>query len=132
MNKKIYFFLLFLTACAGNPPTEQQQQQPAAKPSVNQTISSPNPTTGIKLPLTTNWQEWHCQDNYSFSVRFADSSQQVLELRNSSGVQRLNRENSAYPAIYESPNLAFFSNGKSAVLGTPKTDAIIASGCLPR
>lgn len=128
MKKLFYLTALmgFLISCSSTPKEEIKQPQKTNSKTATVKVS------GLNLPITTNWRDWHCQNNYSFSAKFSDNSKNLLEIKRVGAVEKLNKQSLNYPAIYENANLAFFSNGKSAVLGVPKTDEVIASGCLPR
>ena len=64
MKKLFYLTALmgFLMSCSSTPKEEIKQPQKTNSRTATVKVS------GLNLPITTNWRDWHCQNNYSFSA----------------------------------------------------------------
>ena len=127
---------LLLTACGGGKPhpvaitLESDQPEDTALP-------SPAHHSQLKLPIGNHWNTWQCREG-SFDTRYPDSSKQSLQLRYMSGEHTLEQRPGDNPATYENGQIAFYSDGQSAVLARPRRPPIGAnppcckSSTLPR
>lgn len=116
--------LLMLTACANEKAAETEK---ALNP-----ISHSLPIPAIKLPIsTTQWTNWHCQDGKQLQTRYQDNNATILKLRYDGHESTLNHIPNQNIAIYQNNQLAFYSDGKNATIGTPETPYIHSSGCRP-
>ena len=120
---------LLLTACGGGKPPpvaitlESDQPEDTALP-------SPAHHSQLKLPIGNHWNTWQCREG-SFDTRYPDSSKQSLQLRYMSGEHTLEQRPGDNPATYENGQIAFYSDGQSAVLARPASATVLLTGCRP-
>ena len=131
MNKRntltIIICALLLTTCSSNKPRPNitlESEQPDA---IDHT---PAPLQHIKLPIGSQWNTWHCQQG-SFDTRYADSSKRHLQLRYQGGEHSLEQRPGDNPATYENGQIAFYSDGQTAVLARPASATVLLTGCRP-
>ena len=91
---------------------------------------SPAHHSQLKLPIGNHWNTWQCREG-SFDTRYPDSSKQSLQLRYMSGEHTLEQRPGDNPATYENGQIAFYSNGQSAVLARPASATVLLTGCRP-
>ena len=60
-----------------------------------------------------------------------DSSKQSLQLRHMSGEHTLEQRPGDNPATYENGQIAFYSDGQTAVLARPASATVLLTGCRP-
>ncbi|WP_191830681.1 MliC family protein [Pseudomonas fluorescens] len=78
-----------------------------------------------------NWTRWVCDSQAEVFWRFADSSQQSLDVRLGGGdqVYRLNAEPGASGSLYSDGVLAFHSKGDEGLVYWVATNDLIGRGC---
>ena len=133
MNKRntltIIICAILLTTCSSNKPRPNitlESEQPEAVAPVSSHLSAHH----IKLPISSQWNTWHCQQG-SFDTRYADSGKHNLQLRYQGGEHSLEERPGDNPATYENGQIAFHSDGQTAVLARPASATIVLSGCRP-
>ena len=119
---------LLLTACSGDKPRpnitlESEQPEDTALP-------SPAHNSQLKLPIGNHWNTWQCREG-SFDTRYSDSSKHTLQLRYMSGELTLEQRPGDTPATYENGQIAFYSDGQTAVLARPASATVLLTGCRP-
>ncbi|MBM3110566.1 MliC family protein [Pseudomonas arcuscaelestis] len=80
---------------------------------------------------TDNWTRWVCDSQAEVLWRFADSSQQSLDVRLGGGdqVYRLKVEPGASGALYSDGVLAFHNKGDEGLVYWVATNDLIGRGC---
>ncbi|MGE8394934.1 MliC family protein [Pseudomonas sp. BIGb0427] len=78
-----------------------------------------------------NWTRWVCDSQVEVLWRFADSSQQEVDVRLGGGdqVYRLKPEPSGSGALYSDGVLAFHSKGDEGLVYWVATNDLIGRGC---
>ncbi|MNG83700.1 lysozyme inhibitor [compost metagenome] len=78
-----------------------------------------------------NWTRWVCDTQTEVLWRFADASQDVVDVRLGGGdqVHRLKSEPSASGALYSDGLLALHTKGEEGLVYWVATDDLIGRGC---
>lgn len=98
--------------------------------SVTPSLSEHSPPSHPALPITTRWHTWQCRED-KIAVRYQDKTQKTLLMRRNGHEHTLQYRPSSDPVIYENRHIAFFSNGKTAIIALPAGSEIFLSGCRP-
>ncbi len=115
--------LILLTACSKNTGQPMNHSTSIDIPAVKH----------IALPISAQkWTTWRCEDNSTLQTRYQNSERKQLKIRYQGQEQLLQRQPSSFPAVYENKNLSFFSDGKSAVIGQPRSAIVYQAGCRPQ
>ncbi len=115
---------LIMTACTGNDlPSQPQVDQTTAD------ILTPN---DIILPIKVGQNNtWRCKDDTVIETQFIDNHKTTLKVLYQGKEHMLIHRASRRPVIYEDHDIAFYSDGDTAVIGRPLSDQIYHSDCRP-
>ncbi len=82
-------------------------------------------------PVADNWTHWVCDSQAEVLWRYADTTQQAVDVRLGGGdqVYRLKAEPGASGALYSDNVLAFHTKGEEGLLYWVATDDLIGRGC---
>ena len=120
---------LFLATCSSNKPRPDITLE-SEQPDTDIALPSPAHNSQLKLPIGNHWNTWQCREG-SFDTRYPDSSKQSLQLRYMSGEHTLEQRPGDNPATYENGQIAFYSDGQTAVLARPASATVLLTGCRP-
>ena len=84
---------------------------------------------GAPLSQPAAWQHWQCEGGEQFRWRFADETNEVVELRLDALAFTLPRQPSGSGMLYSDATLVFHAKGDEALLYWAADDELIGRGC---
>lgn len=116
LNKISLLTILAVILCACQSPLEKKQ-----------TIIDEQEPEQVHLPLGRH--RWQCDRGEKIETQLRDHQEKKLTLTYQGKKYHLQKQESTRPVIYQNATLAFFSDGRHAVIGAPYSDNVLVTGC---
>lgn len=131
MNHRLLSLLsLILVACGTNNPSIDNTPIQTPTPNPTNIISQALPSANLPISHQHPTQ-WHCAPNLNIQTQYLDPQKTQLSLNYQGKTHLLSQRPSRLPAIYENSQIAFYSDGESAVIAKPLSDLVYHGGCHP-